>query len=184
MKQTLQGWYTAAKLSRHVQQLYKQQQKTLFHKDAQHQMCEKGDTGYIWYNAFVNIGLLPTKRITLGTNPPEIQLLRRFASKSWFFLSCMRTSPTAPFAIQHGHLHVIFPISKDHKCFSLIQMWIEYFGVPWHAVLIHKYISSRNKFSPASYQHLMWPKYSNMPEETSCLKSIHVSNKKVISFIF
>lgn len=24
----------------------------------------------------------------------------------------------------------------------------------------------------------MWHKYSNMPEETSCLKRIHVSNKK------
>lgn len=60
------------------------------------------------------------------------------ASKSWLFLSCMRTSPTAAFATQHGHLHVIFPISKDHKSFSLIQMWIEYFGVAWHAVLIHK----------------------------------------------
>lgn len=37
-----------------------------FHRDAQHQLCEVGYTGHILYNASVNIGLLPTKRITMG----------------------------------------------------------------------------------------------------------------------
>lgn len=121
---------------------YTNSYNSFFHRDAQHQLCEVGYTGHILYNTFMNIVLLPAERITMG-NKEQTRLEYSYsfwnsASKSWLFISCMKTSPKAPFAIQHEHQCFIFPISKDHKCFLLIQMWIEYFGVPWHAVLTHK----------------------------------------------
>lgn len=122
---------------------YTNNNKKLFHKDAQHLMCEEENTGHTWYNGFVNIGLLLTKRITTASKEQTVpeysySAILKWCIKSWLLHFCIRASPKAPFAIQHGHWGVIFPISKDHKCFSLIQMWIEYFGVPWRAVLIHK----------------------------------------------
>lgn len=140
MKRTLHGWYTAAKLSVRVQQLYKQQQKKFSIKMHSIRCVKKGtlaifDIMLLWTLVYCQLRGSPQ-----GTKN-KLSWNTQFwnsVSKSWLFLSCMRTSPTGPFAIQHGHLHVIFPISKDHKCFSLIQMWMEYFGVPWHAVLIPK----------------------------------------------
>lgn len=72
---------------------YTNNNKKLFHKDAQHLMCEEENTGHTWYNGFVNIGLLLTKRITTASKEQTIpeysySAILKWCIKNWllFFL--------------------------------------------------------------------------------------------------
>lgn len=99
--------------------IYTNNNKKLFHRGAQNQIYEEGHT--IWYNAFMNIVSLQTKRITTGNKE---QTLLEY-SNSGILEYCIKKLIIPWEPLQHHllpydmdiYLHVILPFPRITSAF-------------------------------------------------------------------